>query len=79
VIPFDTLAFFLATDGLKREQRTTMLGDGSRSESVAEHCWHLSLLALILEPHAPPGVDLVHGDLITIHDLVEVYAGDTWF
>ena len=78
--PFDTLAFFLATDSLKREQRTTMLADGSRPESVAEHCWHLSLLALILEPHAPPGIDLVHvRDLITIHDLVEVYAGDTWF
>lgn len=78
--PFDTLAFFLATDGLKREQRTTMLADGSRFESVAEHCWHLSLLALILEPHAPPGIDLVHvRNLITIHDLVEVYAGDTWF
>ena len=78
--PIDTLAFFLATDGLKSEKRTTMLADGSRSESVAEHCWHLSLLALILEPHAPPGIDLVHvRNLITIHDLVEVYAGDTWF
>lgn len=80
VNPFDTLAFFIATDGLKREPRTTMLVDGSRPESVAEHCWHLSLLALILEPHAPPGIDHVHvRDLITIHDLVEIYAGDTWF
>lgn len=78
--PFETLAFFLATDGLKREPRSTMLADGSRPESVAEHCWHLSLLALILEPHAPPGIDLAHvRNLITIHDLVEVYAGDTWF
>lgn len=78
--PVDTLAFFLATDRLKHERRTTMLADGSRTESVAEHCWHLSLLALILEPHAPPGIDLVQvRDLITIHDLVEVYAGDTWF
>jgi putative hydrolase of HD superfamily len=80
VNPFDALPFFLATDGLKREQRTTLLADGSRQESVAEHCWHLSLLALVLEPHAPPRIDLVHvRDLITIHDLVEVYAGDTWF
>ena len=78
--PFDTLAFFLAADGLKRESRTTLLTDGSRPESVAEHCWHLSLLALILEPHAPPGINLVHvRDLITVHDLVEVYAGDTCF
>lgn len=57
-----------------------MLADGSRPESVAEHCWHLSFLAFILEPHAPLDVDLVHiRDLITIHYLVEVYAGDTWF
>jgi putative hydrolase of HD superfamily len=80
LIPFDFLAFMVATDGLKREPRTTMLADGSRPESVAEHCWHLSLLALVLEPHAPSEIDLVHvRDLITIHDLVEVYAGDTWF
>jgi len=78
--PFDILPFFLATDALKSELRTTTLADGSRPESVAEHCWHLSLLALVLQPHAPPGIDLVHvRDLITIHDLVEVYAGDTWF
>lgn len=76
----DTLAFLIATDGLKREPRTTMLTDGSRFESVAEHCWHLSLFALILEPCAPPEINLVHvRELITIHDLVEVYAGDTWF
>ncbi len=80
MIPLDSLSFFLAADGLKREPRTTMLVDGSRPESVAEHCWHLSLLALVLEPQAPAGLDLVHvRDLITIHDLVEVYAGDTWF
>ncbi|MGC4105664.1 MAG: HD domain-containing protein [Thermomicrobiales bacterium] len=79
-IPFDTLGFFLAAEGLKREQRMNVLLDDSRHESVAEHCWHLSLLAMLLEPYAPPDIDLLHvRDLITIHDLVEVYAGDTWF
>ena len=78
--PFDFIVFMVATDGLKHVPRTTMLSNGSRPESVAEHCWHLSLLALVLEPHAPSGIDLIHvRDLITIHDLVEVYAGDTWF
>lgn len=79
-IPFDPLAFFIAAEGLKREQRMNTLLDGSRHESVAEHCWHLSLLAILLEPYAPPEIDRLHlRDLITIHDLVEVYAGDTWF
>lgn len=79
-IPFDTLEFFLASEGLKREARMNTLLDDSRHESVAEHCWHLALLAILLEPYAPPDIDLVHvRDLITIHDLVEVYAGDSWF
>lgn len=79
-IPFDTLDFFLAAEALKREQRMNVLLDNSRHESVAEHCWHLSLLAILLEPYAPPEIDLLHvRDLITIHDLVEVYAGDSWF
>lgn len=79
-ISFDTLDFFLASERLKREYRMNTLLDDSRHESVAEHCWHLSLLALVLEPYAPPEIDLVHvRDLITIHDLVEVYAGDSWF
>lgn len=79
-IPFDTLEFFLASERLKREYRMNTLLDDSRHESVAEHCWHLALLAMVLEPYAPPDVDLVHvRDLITIHDLVEVYAGDSWF
>ncbi|MGB3331101.1 MAG: HD domain-containing protein [Thermomicrobiales bacterium] len=79
-IPFDALDFFLASERLKREYRMNTLLDASRHESVAEHCWHLSLLAIVLEPYAPPQVDLLRvRDLITIHDLVEVYAGDTWF
>ncbi|MGC4191075.1 MAG: HD domain-containing protein [Thermomicrobiales bacterium] len=79
-IPFATLDFFLASERLKREYRMNTLLDDSRHESVAEHCWHLSLLAILLEPYAPPDIDLLHvRDLITIHDLVEVYAGDSWF
>ncbi|MGB3307109.1 MAG: HD domain-containing protein, partial [Thermomicrobiales bacterium] len=65
-IPFDTLEFFLASEGLKREARMNTLLDNSRHESVAEHCWHLALLAILLEPYAPPDIDLVHvRDLIT--------------
>jgi putative hydrolase of HD superfamily len=79
-IPFDTLDFFLAAERLKREARMNTVLDGSRHESVAEHCWHLSLLAILFEPYAPSDIDPVHvRDLITVHDLVEVYAGDSWF
>jgi putative hydrolase of HD superfamily len=72
------LDFFLATDRLKHIARENRVLDGSRHETVAEHCWHVTLLALTLADAAPAGTDIDHVvNLLTIHDLVEVYAGDT--
>jgi putative hydrolase of HD superfamily len=74
----ERLAFFLATDALKDIQRANNTFAGVRSESVAEHSWHVTLLAMLFADAAPDGTD--HDrvrDLLTIHDLVEVYAGDT--
>ncbi len=74
----DRLAFFLATDVLKDIQRANNTFAGARSESVAEHSWHVILLAMLFADAAPAGTnhDRVR-DLLTVHDLVEVYAGDT--
>lgn len=75
---WERLAFFLATDALKDIQRANTTFAGIRSESVAEHSWHVTLLAILFADAAPDGTD--HDrvrDLLTIHDLVEVYAGDT--
>lgn len=75
-----SLEFFTIAERLKQIGRLNTLLDTSRPETVAEHCWHVALLALLLEPHAPPDIDQVRvRDLITIHDLVEVYAGDSNF
>lgn len=74
----DRLAFFLATDVLKEIGRANHTLAGGRPESVAEHTWHVTLLAMLLEDAAPVGTDHHHvRDLLTVHDLVEVYAGDT--
>lgn len=74
----DRLAFFLATDALKELSRANWIRSGARTETVAEHCWHVILLALLFEDAAPDGTDHHHvRDLLTVHDLVEVYAGDT--
>lgn len=72
------LPFIAATDGLKHVTRANRVVDGSRQESVAEHVWHTSLLALIFTDAAPPGTnhDRVR-DLLITHDLVEIHAGDT--
>lgn len=74
------LAFLLACDGLKAVQRTTFLHDGSRAENSAEHSWHLALMALTLAEYAPAGTDLNQVvNLLIIHDLVEIGAGDLPF
>ncbi len=52
--------------------------DGSRDENVAEHSWHLTLMMLIFSEYALKGVDLAHvTKLLIVHDLVEIYTGDT--
>ena len=72
------LDFFLATDQLKMIARENRVLDGSRHETVAEHSWHVTLLAMTLAHAAPPETDIDHVvNLLTVHDLVEVYAGDT--
>lgn len=72
--------FLLACDQLKQVQRTTFLFDGSRAENSAEHSWHLALMALTLAEYAPPDADINRVlRLLLVHDLVEIYAGDTHF
>ena len=71
------LEFLLTTDRLKSVTRQNSIFGGSRAETVAEHSWHVTLLAPLYAEHAPPDTDLDHVlRLLVVHDLVEVYAGD---
>jgi len=73
------IAFLLEADKLKAILRRTPLVDNSRQENSAEHSWHLALAAVTLIEYAPEGTDLLHAlRLVTIHDLVEIDAGDTF-
>ena len=75
----DQLAFLVEADKLKRILRRTTLADGSRPENSAEHSWHLALAAMILREYAPAGLDLQRTlELVIVHDLVEIDAGDTF-
>jgi putative hydrolase of HD superfamily len=72
------LAFFAATDALKQIARANTISSRERHENVAEHSWHTTLLSMVFADAAPAGTD--HNrvrDLITVHDLVEIHAGDT--
>ena len=56
-----------------------MLIDGTRYENAAEHSWHFALMAMTLFEHcALEGVCLDRViKMAIVHDLVEVFAGDT--
>jgi putative hydrolases of HD superfamily len=73
------LDFVLEADRLKGVHRRTTLMDGSRRENSAEHSWYLALAARVLAEYAPPGTDIERVvDMLVVHDLVEIDAGDTF-
>jgi putative hydrolase of HD superfamily len=73
------LGFLSEADRLKSVLRRTSLIDGSRLENSAEHSWHLVLVALVVREHAPAGLDELRVlELLAVHDLVEIDAGDTF-
>lgn len=73
------MRFLLEVDRLKSVRRRNYLADGSRVETSAEHSWHVALMALILCEHANEPVDRLRVlQMMLVHDIVEVDAGDTF-
>lgn len=73
------IQFVIEIDKLKSVLRQTLLCDGSRRENSAEHSWHIAMMAIVLSEYAPASVDLLRViKMLLVHDLVEVYAGDTF-
>jgi putative hydrolase of HD superfamily len=73
------IRFILELDKLKSVLRQNYLLRQDRHENTAEHCWHLALMALLLVEYTESEINLGHLlELLLIHDLVEIYAGDTY-
>jgi putative hydrolase of HD superfamily len=72
------MEFSKTADELKSVYRQTLLINQSRYENVAEHSWHIALIAMTLFEHSSlPDVNLCRVlKMLTVHDLVEIYAGD---
>ena len=72
--------FLIEIDAMKNVLRQTLLADGSRRENDAEHSWHFAVMAMILQEYAySPDVDISRVlKMALVHDLIEVYAGDTF-
>lgn len=70
------LDFMALSERIKCELRHSWLSSG-RQESVAEHCWQMALLAMLMYRHLEHPVDLGKTlKMILTHDLVEALAGD---
>ncbi len=70
--------FFREIDKEKQVQRQTLLADASRRENDAEHAWHAAVMALVLSDYSNTEIDVLKTvSMLLVHDLVEIYAGDT--
>jgi putative hydrolase of HD superfamily len=73
------LAFITEIDKMKSIYRQTLVIDRSRHENDAEHSWHLAMAVILLQEYSEKSVDLLRVLKMTlVHDLVEIYAGDTF-
>ncbi len=73
------LAFALEVDKEKNVLRQTRLSGNGRRENDAEHAWHMSVMAYLLREYANEPIDIARTMIMTLtHDLVEIYAGDTY-
>ncbi|QCX39060.1 HD domain-containing protein [Aureibaculum algae] len=73
------IEFIKEVDKLKYIERKTRLFNSNRRENDAEHSWHLSLMAIILDEHSNENIDVLKVlKMLLIHDIVEIDAGDTF-
>ncbi len=72
------LTFLVEVDQLKTVLRQSPLAAADRRENDAEHSWHLAMMVTVLAEHSDEPIDVGHTvELVLLHDLVEIYAGDT--
>lgn len=73
------IKFAITIDEMKNIFRRNLVADGSRRENDAEHSWHLAMLAMILEEYSAEKINIERVlKIALVHDLIEVYAGDTF-
>ena len=73
------MEFIREVDKSKEIFRLSYVTSGSRHENDAEHAWHLAMMAMIMNEYANEKVDLLRViEMVLVHDLVEIDAGDTY-
>jgi putative hydrolases of HD superfamily len=75
----EQISFLVEIDKLKTILRQNLIADGSRQENTGEHSWHLAMCATVLAEHSNEPIDVAKVvQMLLIHDLVEIDAGDTF-
>lgn len=73
------MEFIIELDRMKTILRQTSLIGVDNHEDDAQHSWHISVMAMILSEYANEDVNTFKViKMLLIHDLVELYAGDTF-
>lgn len=73
------MAFIREIDKEKFIKRQSYLTDCERRENDAEHAWHMAIMTILLQEYSNSEIDVLKTiSMLLIHDLVEIYAGDTY-
>ena len=74
------IAFINELEKLKSICRMTWVPcDNDRQENTAEHSWQVALTANILAEYCMVEIDIANvTKMLLLHDVVEIYAGDTF-
>lgn len=73
------MEFIVEVDRMKTILRQTSIIGVDQRENDAEHSWHISLMAVILQEYSNESIDILKViKMLLTHDLVEIYAGDTF-
>lgn len=72
-------SFIVEIDKMKTIYRQTYILAEDRQETDAEHSWHMAMMVPLLSKYSNEPIDEGHTiKLCLAHDLVEIYAGDTY-
>lgn len=75
----DQIKFIVEVDKAKEIMRRTYVTNSERFENDAEHSWHLALMAPLLKEYIKEEVNIERViNMVIVHDLVEIDAGDTF-
>lgn len=74
------IEFIIEIDKMKQIFRQNVVIGTERNENDAEHSWHLAVMAILLSEYMEEkNINMLRViKMALIHDLVEIYAGDTF-